>query len=145
MWFMIHKLWMRLHTWTLSYFDFNILLAIKTIWITHRNYLTKATDSGFIQNQKINMLCRKIVFKMLFYKYTQSWYNFYINKVSCSVFQREFINGIIEKHNRRDSVWTWDMVSNQYKKKISFECVMFFCCQLVYFVIDPLNGEYIYM
>lgn len=133
---------MRLHTWTLSYFD----LIIKTIWITHRNYLNKATDSGFIQNQKINMLCRKIVFKMLFYKYTQSWYNFYINKVSCSVFQREFINGIIEKHNRRDSVWTWDMVSNQYKKNIFWMCGVFLLssCLLCHIHVVPSSHTIIH-
>lgn len=129
---------MRLHKWTFSYFDFNILLAIKTIWITHRNYPTKATDSGFIQNQKINMLCRKIVFKMLFYKYTQSWYNFYINKVSCFVFQREFINGIIEKHNRRDIVYgpeIWSLTNT--RKNIFWMCevVLLSSCLLCHWPI----------
>lgn len=131
--------------------------------MNHWNSLTKTTDSGFIQNQKkiiccvgsivsssilwfveiewtqnqwLETMCRKIVFEMLFYIYTLKVDNiFIINKVSCSCFPERIHKWFYWKHYRRDRVWTWDTVSNQYKKEYLFECVKLSSCLLCHWPI----------
>lgn len=90
---------MRLHTWTLSYFDFNILLAIKTIWITHSNYLTKLKlPPRILFKIKKLICCVGRLYSKCYFIYIHSKLTSFLLliKFLVLVFQREFINNIIE-------------------------------------------------